>query len=343
MSASMALRIHESNNPEWIGEEMYIDESVLKNEEKITFMLRALYQKSGYVRYKMSKFEEYDFYAANRDFLVSDNIISFTDTNGRLMALKPDVTLSIVRGSTDTPGSVSKVYYDENVYRVSRSSHGFKEIMQAGIECIGDLHTEDVAEVLLLAAKSLDVISPESVLTVSHQAVLSELFEECGLSSEDRKQALKYIGEKNLHELGAMLAARGISGETLQKVRTVLSISGPAEESISALKAAGCGEKAVSELEQAAKVLAGEGFADRMVVDFSVVNDMSYYNGIVFKGYVRGIPSGVLSGGQYDKLMAKMGRKARAVGFAVYMDLLERFELDTGRWQQTAEKEREDA
>ena len=41
--------------------------------------------------------------------------------------------------------------------------------------------------------------------------------------------------------------------------------------------------------------------------------------------------------------MAKMGRKARAVGFAVYMDLLERFELDTGRWQQTAEKEREDA
>jgi len=70
---------------------------------------------------------------------------------------------------------------------------------------------------------------------------------------------------------------------------------------------------------------------------------MSYYNGIVFKGYVRGIPSGVLSGGQYDKLMAKMGRKARAVGFAVYMDLLERFELDTGRWQQTAEKEREDA
>ena len=78
-------------------------------------MLRALYQKSGYVRYKMSKFEEYDFYAANRDFLVSDNIISFTDTNGRLMALKPDVTLSIVRGSTDTLGSVSKVYYDENL------------------------------------------------------------------------------------------------------------------------------------------------------------------------------------------------------------------------------------
>ncbi|MGN1194020.1 MAG: hypothetical protein ACI4SB_00895, partial [Acutalibacteraceae bacterium] len=31
----------------------------------------------------------------------------------------------------------------------------------------------------------------------------------------------------------------------------------------------------------------------------------------------------VLSGGQYDKLMKKMGKKSRAIGFAVYLDLLE--------------------
>ena len=70
---------------------------------------------------------------------------------------------------------------------------------------------------------------------------------------------------------------------------------------------------------------------------------MNYYNGIVFKGYVNGIPSGVLSGGQYDSLLAKLGRKSRAVGFAVYMDLLERFEPDSGRLQAAAEKERENA
>ena len=53
---------------------------------------------------------------------------------------------------------------------------------------------------------------------------------------------------------------------------------------------------------------------------------MSYYNGIVFKGFVKGVPSGVLSGGQYDRLMRKMGRSASAIGFAVYLDLLERLE-----------------
>jgi ATP phosphoribosyltransferase regulatory subunit len=59
-------------------------------------------------------------------------------------------------------------------------------------------------------------------------------------------------------------------------------------------------------------------------IDFSVVNDMQYYNGIVFRGFVYGVPVSVLSGGQYDRLMRKMGRSAGAIGFAVYLDELER-------------------
>jgi len=74
-----------------------ISASVLKNDEKAIFRLRELYSKYGYSRYKVSKFEEYDLYAHNKSFLVSENVLTFTDTDGRLMALKPDVTLSIVK------------------------------------------------------------------------------------------------------------------------------------------------------------------------------------------------------------------------------------------------------
>ena len=63
---------------------------------------------------------------------------------------------------------------------------------------------------------------------------------------------------------------------------------------------------------------------DCVNLDFSVVNDMNYYNGIVFRGFVQGVPEGVLSGGQYDALMKKMGRKDRSIGFAIYPALLER-------------------
>jgi len=49
---------------------------VLENDEKIIFRLRELYKNYGYVKYRMSKFEEYDFYARNKDFLISDNVIT---------------------------------------------------------------------------------------------------------------------------------------------------------------------------------------------------------------------------------------------------------------------------
>ena len=70
-----------------------INEKILKNDERAVFALRSLYRGFGYSKYKMSKFEEYDLYVRNKDFLISDSIITFTDTNGKLMALKPDVTL----------------------------------------------------------------------------------------------------------------------------------------------------------------------------------------------------------------------------------------------------------
>ena len=134
---------------------MKLDLDVVKNDERAIFELRSLYEGYGYSRYKMSKFEEYDLYVRNKDFLVSDNIITFTDTNGKLMALKPDVTLSIIKNSTDNINSVSKVYYNENVYRVSKGTHSFKEIMQVGLECIGNIDEYCIYEVLMLAAKSL--------------------------------------------------------------------------------------------------------------------------------------------------------------------------------------------
>ena len=94
--------------------------------EQVTFSLRSLYNRRGYAQYKMSKFEEYDLYARNKDFLISDNVITFTDLNGKLMSLKPDVTLSIVKNSTDNPEGLQKLYYNENVYRVSKGAKAFR-------------------------------------------------------------------------------------------------------------------------------------------------------------------------------------------------------------------------
>ena len=76
---------------------MQYDQNVLTRTEKRIFALRTLYSRAGYRSYRMRKFEDYDLYSRNKDFLLSDRVITFTDTNGKLKALKPDVTLSIVK------------------------------------------------------------------------------------------------------------------------------------------------------------------------------------------------------------------------------------------------------
>ena len=85
---------------------MDIDRKYVSFGEQAIFRLRDLYGRFGYQRYKMSRFEEYDLYVRNKDFLVSDEVITFTDRSGRLLAMKPDVTLSIIKNAPDAPGAL---------------------------------------------------------------------------------------------------------------------------------------------------------------------------------------------------------------------------------------------
>ena len=135
-------------------------------------VLRDLYAGYGYAPFRVRKFEDYDLYAENKRFLQSHRVLTFTDTDGRLKALKPDITLSIVKSTTG--GDVRKVFYHENVYREPRPGDGFCEIPQMGLECIGALTGYDVGEVVMLAARSLDALSERWVLSVSHICGISQ-------------------------------------------------------------------------------------------------------------------------------------------------------------------------
>lgn len=297
----------------------------LQKEEEAVFLLRSLYEKYGFSQYKMNKFEEYDLYVQNKDFLISDGIITFTDTNGKLMALKPDVTLSIVKNSSAEENSVEKVYYDENVYRVSSGTNSFKEIRQVGIECIGAVDRYQVYEVLCLAAKSLRMLSEEAVLDISDFGMLTELADSFGLDVKLKKKIFSLIGEKNSHELLSVCVAAGLDEKKTEAITSLVSIYGTPSVALPKLKSALGGfvsEERFLRLESLLSALAAAGFGDMIKLDFSVVNDTDYYNGIVFRGFIKKIPSRVLSGGQYDRLLEKMGKNAGAIGFAVYLDLL---------------------
>jgi len=302
---------------------MQLKSEYMRTEEKVIFALRELYTKYGYAQFKMSKFEEYDLYVKNKDFLVSDGVITFNDTNGKLLALKPDVTLSIIKNSSDCETGVQKLYYNENVYRVSKNTHSFKEIMQTGLECIGNIDTYNVCEVLLLAANSLNAISSDYILDISHMGLISSVLD--GIKDATKSLILKYISEKNTHDIVSLCEKEGIDSKV---IIDLININGTAKEITQMLTSVNFPEisnDALSEIKDIAGVLESLPEGNNIRFDFSIINDMNYYSGIVFKGYINGIPTGILSGGRYDLLMTKMGKCCGAVGFAVYLDFLERY------------------
>lgn len=316
---------------------MKVETAILKLEERAVFALRELYRHYGYLPYKMSRFEEYDLYVRNKDFLASQQIITFADKSGKLLALKPDVTLSIIKNAPDMPNTVQKLYYNESVYRADAASHTLKEIQQAGLECVGDLGSYEIAEVVLLAAKSLALLGTQFVLDISHMGLISAVLDSCGITAENRNTVLQCLRQKSAHGLQDLCP--GIPPEAETKLLTLISAGGSAAQVLAQLEAvltapAECA--ALKELQALAAILVQAGYADAVRVDFSVGNDMKYYNGVVFKGYLEGLPSSILSGGQYDKLLQKMGRSSRAIGFALYLSMLERqntgaglFDIDT--------------
>ena len=296
-----------------------IDENILKSGERAVFALRQLYRSYGYLPYKMSKFEELEYYIRNKDFLISDRFITFNDLSGKLLALKPDVTLSIVKSRAPSSGTTQKVYYNESIYRADRSTRRFSEMMQTGLECIGDIDLYDIYEAVALAAQSLALISEEFVLQISHLGILSAALDRIGADESFRRAAIACISEKNAHDLARICTENGAAPDALTGF---IGAYGDRASVIAQLEAI-CPCDALEELKALSSLLDNAPYGDRILFDFSVVGDMNYYNGIIMGGYISGISDRLLSGGQYDKLMAKLGRTGGAIGFALYLDLLE--------------------
>ncbi|WP_317856136.1 ATP phosphoribosyltransferase regulatory subunit [Chakrabartyella piscis] len=309
---------------------MTISKMLFKKEEEVIFSLRAIFEQYGYKKFKMSKFEEYDFYAANRSFLGSEHILTFNGMDGKLLALKPDVTLSIVKHAKGSTAPVQKVYYNENVYRGKKGAGEYKEIMQVGLEYIGEVDAYATLEVLQLAQKSLEAISESYIMDISHMGFVTGLLEDLELDYQDKEQVLRMVADKNTHEITRICEQKGVCAEEIKRIVDATALYGDLKSVLPKAKAL-CKNKrmedAMDELDAIGSFLKSSGAEQSVNLDFSVVNDMDYYNGIVFQGFVKGVPSSILLGGRYDNLVHKLGKDTDAIGFALYLDLLEN--LDT--------------
>lgn len=310
---------------------MNILTDILPVSEQIPLKLRGIYEKYGYQKYRMGKFEPYDLYRENKNFLKSKSIITFTNANGRLMALKPDVTISIVKNTKDETTS-QKLYYNENVFRMEYGSHEYSEISQMGIEYIGGDVGYAEAEVVTLAIKSLAAIGSSFRLNFNHMGYITALLDSIFLLSEAKEQILKAIKHKSLHDIVMIARSFSIDEDRIAALYDVAGISCDFKTALAIMQKYVFNEdmqKAIDELRELNKTLEKSGHYDKIQLDFSIINDIDYYNGIVFQGYIEGAPRPIMSGGRYDNLMLRFNKPKPAIGFALYLGELDRAFYET--------------
>ena len=298
----------------------------MERSERIDLELRNLFSSKGYSRFKMGKFEDYDLYARNKDFIPSEDIITVMGDGGKLIALRPDLTLSIVKYYRPEENNVERLYYSETIYRSAKDG-AYQGLRQTGLECIGDITNKDVEEVTALAALSLKTISKDFILDLSHMGFLQEIL--ARVPSGGKKEVLDAISKKNPAAIDALGEEYMLPDSDVEGFKALTSAYGNYKEVLPKLKDFALTRKSkeyLEELEEVCKMLAAKRVGGTINIDFSIVNNMTYYSGILFRGYVPGIPTGILSGGRYDGVMEHMGKKGGAIGFALYLDSLDALE-----------------
>lgn len=290
--------------------------------EEGVLRLRGLYEQAGFQPVELPTFEDYSLYLNNKHFLDTDRILTFPDPEGRLLALKADVTLSIARkipaGSLST---AQKLYYLDEVVRFSPENQSYRVEQQIGLEWIGREDSFANLEVLDLALRSLALLGEETAMDVSHLGFVSGLLEDAGLPPPVEREILTAIHAKSIHDIAGQLDAAGVSNGRRERILALAGLHGPFQAVLFKAKELVRGsrmEQAYQELAQLGEALSpAKGQA--LHLDFSVVNHLDYYNGIIFRGYRKDIPSVVCGGGRYDHLMHRLGKDCGAIGFAIYL------------------------
>jgi tRNA synthetase class II (G H P and S) len=303
----------------------------MSKKDLVLLDIRKMYDLYGYKRISLPSFEEYDLYNENKDF-IDRNILTVMSPNGKLLALRPDITLSVAKKiSKDQSLKYSKIYYQENTYNLTKYT-GYEEDEQLGIELIGKESVFLDFEIVDLAVKSLDIINEKSLIVLSHAGFISSIFDNLNLEYEVKEEIFDCINKKNSHDIKNILENNKFISENVKElIYKIPELSGDLDDITKELSKYGINDnikKILLELKQLNNLLLKFHKRSKIVFDFSVIKNLNYYNGIILQGYIEGFPNVILTGGRYDRLFEKFGVDTGAVGFAILTDSLKGYYKD---------------
>lgn len=314
----------------------------MRNYDRIQGKIISVIMNHGCKIIETPSFEDYDVY---QHFFpqLRQQMVKTIDTDGRVLVLRPDVTLPIVEtAAREFPRSnqLLKFGYVSTVFReyYGRSTYG-KDFLQGGIEILGDSSPECDGEVIVTAAEILKAVGVENIrIDIGTAAYTQALFDGLPLSEEQKATLKGYMAERNLVACKSYIASLPISSDARKALEALPVLFGPYAQTLSKARDYSINSgmlNALSRLERVYDYILYAGYADKVQLDFGFASRLGYYTDTVFKVYVDGALYDIIDGGRYNQLSSRFGVDRPACGFGMNINLLYEYMSDAGLLEDT--------
>jgi ATP phosphoribosyltransferase regulatory subunit len=272
----------------------------------------------------------YSLFESGMGAMEANRAFRFSDSDGRLLALRPDVTSGIARAAATlfaTRPRPLRLCYAASVFHQEGQSHSEwrRESKQLGCELIGTNTLAADIEVLAIALEVLRnlPLKQRFVIILNDVEVFNGIAESLTLDAGARDQLRELIDFRDVAELENFLACHA-SSDNCRNLTQIIELAGKREIFDHARRVINNprSNEALDRLQALWSIIESLGLAENFAIDLGDVSRLDYYTGLTLRIYIDGVGSHVGSGGRYDNLISRFGKSEPAVGFVLKLDAL---------------------
>jgi len=321
-------------------QDILFEECFLKKNLEDT--IRKLFRIYGYYEVETPTLEFYDTFSADTDLTPQETMFKFFDQHGRILVLRPEMTIPVARLAATKYRDAQyplRFSYIGNTFRYNEMGGGKqKEFTQAGVEILGASAPEADAEVIATAINTLKAAGVENFqVDIGQVEFFKGLMEETGLTEQDIEQMRVLIDRKDYLGIEELVGRHDIPDALKELILGLPRLFGSIDvidrvEKVAVNKRS---LQALENLRSVLRIIEDYGLRGYVSIDLGMVQSLNYYTGIIFRGFTHSVGFPVLSGGRYDNLVEKFGKKCPATGFSLginmVMTALERQKIEVGK------------
>lgn len=303
--------------------DLILDECVVKRV--IERDIDSIFEAWGYKEVITPTVEFYETFNNSFQTLNEEDMYKFFDNRGRILVLRPDMTIPIARVVQTKLKDAEfplKLRYVSNVFRVHESFGGKRnEFTDCGVELIGLEDKKADLEILVLALEALKKLELDDFkLEIGNIGFLKGILNNLNITKEQKETIAQFTEDKNLKSLEDYLSELDIDDDYKVFLNKLPWMFGD-KSILNDAKKFAFNEDILSNikyLETLYYELEKLGYGDNITFDLGMAPRLNYYTGIIFRGYGEGLGNTLLRGGRYDNLIkSKDENYIPSIGFSI--------------------------